>query len=247
MPGHASIRPPLGSAAPALAADGRLRLAARLGALAPLVYVTTDVVAAAVYRGYRYADQAVSELFAIGAPTSAGVVAGFTISSVMTLAFGVAMWRDSDGQRALRLLGAMLVCSAVVGLLLWNLAPMHMRGEATSATDTAHLVLATNPFTLVALGAAVAAFPGRFRTWTLATIALILALASYGFSLAPELQAGAPTPWLGLAERIAQYAHGAWQAGLAFAWWRERQGEDGAALKRATAAAWASQVGRGAT
>lgn len=247
MPRHALTHPPLGTAARALAADGRLRLAVRLGALAPVVYVGTDVIAAAVYRGYRYADQAVSELFAIGAPTSAGVVAGFTISSIMTLAFGVAMWRHSDGQRARRLLGAMLACSAVVGLLLWNVAPMHMRGEPTSATDTAHLVLATNPFTLVALGAAVAAFPGRFRAWTLATIALILALASYGFSLAPELASNQPTPWLGLTERIAQYAHGAWQAGLAMTWWRERQEDPGAALKRATAAAWASQAGRRAT
>jgi len=45
------------------------------GIAAAVIYVLTDVAAAASYPGFSYADQAVSELFAIGAPTSHFAVA----------------------------------------------------------------------------------------------------------------------------------------------------------------------------
>ena len=44
------------------------------GVLAPMVYVITDKFAGLGYPGYSFTAQAVSELFAIGAPTSHLVV-----------------------------------------------------------------------------------------------------------------------------------------------------------------------------
>jgi len=44
------------------------------GILSPAIYIAADVIAARRYPNYSYTDQAVSELFAIDAPTSAFVV-----------------------------------------------------------------------------------------------------------------------------------------------------------------------------
>jgi hypothetical protein len=163
----------------------------------------------------------VSELFAIGAPTSALVVLLFTVSSALALAFAIGVWRLSKGRRSRRLLAAMLGLSAVNGILLWNFFPMHMRGAERTTTDLMHLVLAANPFWLLALIFGAVGFRGPFRIYTIATIVGLLALAAYGFSLAPRIDLNTATPWMGLSERAAQYGHGAWQLVLAIVLWRE--------------------------
>lgn len=97
------------------------------GAFAPLVYIGADIIAAVRYPGYSYADQAVSELFAIGAPTSALVVALFSLSSALMIAFAFGVRSSSAGNRALRAMAWMIVANAIDALLLWNFFPMHMR------------------------------------------------------------------------------------------------------------------------
>jgi len=192
------------------------------GILSPAVYVGADVAAARLYAGYSYADQAVSELFAIGAPTSRLVVTLFSLSSVLGLAFAVGVWRSDHRGLSRRLLAATLALSAINALVLWNVFPMHMRGAVRTGTDTMHLVLAANPYWLLSLIFGSVAFRGKFRTYSIVTIVVLLALAAYGFSYAPAVAANGATPWMGLSERAAQYAHGAWQASLAVALWRER-------------------------
>src|SRR5689334_16006053 len=119
------------------------------GLLSAVIYIAADVIAARRYPGFSYTDQAVSELFAIGAPTHDLVVVAFTISSALLLAFAAGMWRIVSGNRRRRILAAMLVANAVNTLVLWNVFPMHMRGEARTWTDTMHLLLAANPFWLL--------------------------------------------------------------------------------------------------
>ena len=190
------------------------------GVLSPAIYIAADLIAAARYPGYSYANQAVSELFAIGAPTSRLVVRLFTLSSVLLLAFAGGIWRSAGRNRWLRLLAVALAVSAVDALVLWNLFPMHMRGAGRTLTDTMHLLLAANPMVLFSLVFAAAAFPNGFRWYTIGTTALILGLALYGFSFAAAIAANAPTPGLGLAERIAQYGYGVWEMVLAGVVWR---------------------------
>lgn len=156
------------------------------GILSPVVYIAADITAARRYPGFSYTDQAVSELFAIGAPTSGFIVRWFTVSSVLLNA-----------------------------LVLWSAFPMHMRGDEKSLTDTMHLVLAANPFWAASLIAAIVGFRGAFRAYSIATLCVLLALGAYGFSFAAAVAADAPTPWMGLAERLAQYLDGVWQAVLA--------------------------------
>jgi hypothetical protein len=51
------------------------------GIVGAALYPISDIIAATRYPGFSSRDQAVSELFAIGAPTSALVVPLFTVSS----------------------------------------------------------------------------------------------------------------------------------------------------------------------
>jgi hypothetical protein len=196
-------------------AVGRDRTLLHCGIWSAVGYIATDVLASSLYPGYSYRDQAVSELFAIGAPTSRWVVPLFSLCSVLLLAFALGVWRAAGTRRRVRTLAVMFAGSAVIGLLLWNLFPMHMRGAEPSFTDTMHLVLASNPFVLLSLAVAIAAFRGSFRTYSVVTVVLMLVPAVAAFSHAGALGMNEPTPWLGVTERAAQYAYQAWQTVLA--------------------------------
>jgi hypothetical membrane protein len=194
------------------------------GILAPAVYVGTDLIAAARYPGYSLASQAVSELFAIGAPTSGIVVPLFTLASLLTIAFAAGIRASSRGSRARRFLSLMILGNAITSLVLWNFFPMHVRGVTPTSTDRMHALLATNPFVLLTVVAAAAAFRGGFRIYSFATMGAILCLAVLAFSDAPRVFTGEPTPWLGVTERAAQWTYDAWQVVLSVVLLRDRAG-----------------------
>ena len=193
------------------------------GILSPLCYVATDIIASATYPGYSYTDQAISELFAIGAPTSRLVVPLFTVSSLLIAAFGAGVWALSQQSWARRLMPSMIWANAADSLILWNFFPMHMRGVPPTFTDIMHALLAINPFVLMTLALGAVAFKNWFRFYSVATILTVLILAASAFAYIPELQANQPTHGLGLAERAGQYAHQLWHAVLAIMLIREQR------------------------
>ena len=199
------------------------------------LYPLADIFASTQYPGFSYRDQAVSELFAIGAPTSDLVVPLFTLSSTLLLLFAIGIWMSANGRRVLRWLAVMMALNAVDALLLWNFFPMHMRGVEPTFTDLMHGILAIDPFLLTAVVLGAVAFRGAFRTYTVATIVFSFVLAIIGFSFVDAVVANQPTPWMGAAERAAQYATNLWYAVLAVLLLREemtqpnRRGAEGEA------------------
>ena len=186
------------------------------GIVAAVLYPLTDIIAALRYPGYSMRSQAVSELFAIGAPTSAFVVPLFTLTSILVAAYGVGIWMSAY-RRSLRWMAVVIVASAVDGLILWNFFPMHMRGAEKTLTDTMHLVFAANPFVLLSLILGAVGSTKALRAYTIATIVFIFIPAVLGFGYAPQVAANEPTPWLGALERMGQYGYGVWQAVFATA------------------------------
>jgi hypothetical membrane protein len=190
------------------------------GILSVLVYVVTDIIAGALYPGYSFTSQAVSELFAIGAPTSGLVVPLFTLSSVLLVAFAFGVWMSAAAaagrNRALCVMALMLIGNAINGLVLWNFFPMHMRGAETTFTDTMHVTLAGTGvvFVLLALGFAIVAFRKWFRFYSIATVVMLLVPGIVVFLYVPEVGGNQPTPWLGLEERISFYVYDLWQVAL---------------------------------
>ena len=179
------------------------------------LYPIADLIAVSRYPGFSYRDQAVSELFAIGAPTSGLVVPLFTISSSLLLLFAIGIWMSANGRRVVQAMGVTMALNTLDALVLWNFFPMHMRGQEPTFTDTMHGLLAIDPFVLATTVLGAFAFGGRFRAYTVTTILFTSALAIVSISLAVAMLAGEPTPWMGALERGAQYATNLWYAALA--------------------------------
>lgn len=187
----------------------------RCGIAGAALYPLTDIFAATRYPGFSYRDQAVSELFAIGAPTSSLVVALFSVSSTLLFLFAIGIWMSARGRRLVRMMAVMMALNTVDALVLWNFFPMHMRGSQPTFTDMMHGLLAIDPFLLAVVVLGVVAFRGWFRAYTIATIIFTSVLAVIGFSYISAVIANQPTPWMGASERASQYAMNVWYAVLA--------------------------------
>jgi Protein of unknown function (DUF998) len=206
------------------------RISARQALLAcgivyALVYpIVNDVIAAALYDGYSRMSQAVSELSATGAPTHAFLTAVGPVFSLLLIGFGLGIWRSAHGKRSLRIAGALVVAHGATSFL-WLRGPMSQReviaaGGATSA-DTLHLVLSTATGLFVAAYVATTAvgFGWVFRLYSVATIATALVFGLLSAQV-DKLEAGAPTPYMGLLERISIGAWLLWMAVVAMVLWR---------------------------
>ena len=191
------------------------RLLLTCGIVGAALYPLSDIIASARYPGFSYRDQAVSELFAIGAPTSGLLVPLFTLSSLLLFAFAFGIWLSAGGERWLRPMAVMMALNTLDALVLWNFFPMHMRGSPTTFTDTMHALLAIDPFVLAAIILGAIAFRGWFRIYTVATIVFTSVLAVLSFKYVPAVIANEPTPWMGATERASQYAMNLWYAMVA--------------------------------
>jgi hypothetical protein len=206
------------------------RISARQALLAcgivyALLYpIVNDVIAATLYDGYSRMSQAVSELSATGAPTHAFLTAVGPVFSLLLIGFGLGIWRSAHGKRSLRIAGALVIAHGAMSFL-WVLGPMSQRdviaaGGATSA-DTLHLVLsaATGLFVAAYVATTAVGFGWAFRLYSAVTIATAFVFGLLSAQV-DELAAGAPTPYMGLLERIGIGAWLVWMAVVATVLWR---------------------------
>lgn len=195
------------------------------GIIAIPLYAGTDILAGTLYQGYSFTDQAVSELFAIGASTSGLVVPLFTAYSLLILAFALGIWMSDGRKHALRILAVLLIANAVNGLILWNFFPMHMRGSELTFTDSMHVILAATGgiFGGLAVGFGAIVFGKRFRFYSIGTIVIMFAPTILTFLLVPQVAANESSPWLGLLERTAFAVYMQWQIMLGLMLLREQR------------------------
>lgn len=197
------------------------------GVLSPLLYAVADALAGLRWEGYSFRDQTISELAAIGAPSRLFFSMFLIPVHLLLVAFGVEVWRSAGGTRALRVVAGLLIGFGVLALTVGQLAPMRERGTEQGLIGAVHLVeAAVAVFMLMAMmGFAAAALGSRFRFYTIATIALMLAFGAWSASAAPPIEAGLPTPWIGVKERLFWYVYQLWFAVLALTLLRQRTGE----------------------
>ena len=190
------------------------------GLLYAVLYpIVSDAIAATLYDGYSRMSQAVSELSATGAPTHTFLTAVGPIFSMLLIGFGLGIWRSANGKRSLRIAGALVVAHGAMGFL-WMFGPMSQReviaaGGATSA-DTMHLVLsaATGLFVAAYVAITAFAFGWVFRLYSIVTIAAALVFGLLSAQV-DKIEAGDPTPYMGLLERIGIGAWLLWMAVVA--------------------------------
>ncbi len=183
------------------------------GILSSLYYFAINVYVPLHYEGYHSASQTVSELSAIGAPTRSLWVMLVTVYSVLTLAFGWGILRESGQNRYLHWAGVLTIAYTIFGLF-WP--PMHTRETLAagggSLTDTLHIVwtVITIPLWLLIMVIVTKVFSQSFRIYTIATIVIQLFFGALSGLDASNMQANLPTPWMGVWERISIAAYMIW-------------------------------------
>ena len=196
------------------------------GILAAVLYVAMTLFVGLLWNGYSVADQTISELSAIGAPTRPLWMVLGAIYGALMIAFGWGVVTSAGRNRTLRVVGVLLLTQAVFGLF-WP--PMHRREVLAAGggtlTDTLHIVwtIVTSVLFMVALGFGAAAFGKRFRLYSVATMAIVFACGAWTGTYAPGIQANLPTPWAGVWERINTNAFMVWIAVLATVLLRTQQ------------------------
>jgi len=190
------------------------------GILSGLLYVATDVLGGLRYPGYSFNSQAISELMAIGAPSETFVDPLFIVYGVLTLAFGVGVFREGAGRtRALRITGVALIGYAVTGFAGPTLFEMHQRGTGNHDADMAHIILTgvLVSLTLLSMVFGALALGWRFRVYSFLTLLIMIAMGAVSAPYGARLAAGQATPGFGIVERILIYSSLLWIAMLALA------------------------------
>lgn len=193
------------------------------GILSPLLYAVADLLAGTTHAGYSFRDQTISELGAIGAPSRPLFSMLLIPTYLLLVAFGVGVRKSAGGRPGVRRAGTLLVALGVLALAVGQFVPMRPRGTAQGLSGTLHLVEGAVAMLVLfsAMGFAAAALGGRFRLYTLATIALVLVFGAWTGVTGSRVAAGLPTPWLGVIERVWWYAYQAWFVVLAVKLLRE--------------------------
>jgi hypothetical membrane protein len=204
---------------------GTLRQAIRnvllaCGAASALFYVVALALGATRWEGYSATSQAISELFAIGAPSRSFITPLLVVYALLVYAFGVGVWQSAGAGRALRAAAVLIIAKEVFGVVATVVTPMHVRGMEATLTDTLHGAFTAVGvflcmFPAMVLGAA--ALGKRFRIFTIVIILIFLLTAVWTFSDAGLIEANLPTPWLGLQERICSFSYMVWIAVLSIA------------------------------
>ena len=107
----------------------------------------------------------------------------------------------------MRIVGGLLLAYGSLGLL-WPFAAMHQREVLAAGggtwSDTMHVALGgiTVLLMFLAIGFGAAAFGKRFRRYSIVSGVVLITFGALTFVEAPRLEAGLPTPWIGLWERI---------------------------------------------
>ncbi len=126
----------------------------------------------------------------------------------------------------IRVVAGLVVGLGVLALTVGQFAPMRPRGTVQGLTGALHLGegMVAVLMVVAAMGAAATALGRRFRFYTIATIAVMLAFGAWSGIEAPRIEAGLATPWVGVKERIFWYAYQSWFAVLALILLRRETG-----------------------
>lgn len=196
------------------------------GFTSSLVYAAVNVFVPMTWAEYSIANQTVSELSAIGAPTRTLWIGLVVPYIVLFAAFGWGVLRSAGANRWLHIAGWLILVYSVFNLY-WP--PMHRReilaAGGGTLTDVLHLVWAgVTVFLFVLIMGFGALGLGRpFRVYTIASIAALIVCGLLTSLSAPNVGANLPTPWIGVWERLNIAVFLLWVAVLSLSLlWMER-------------------------
>lgn len=188
------------------ASDGILRRSLLIcGILASLLFVVMNVVALIIYKGYDPLSQTVSELSAIDTPARPLWVKLAVIYNILMAAFGWGVLLSSNKTKPLRRTAILILAYALTGFF-WP--PMHQRevlaAGGKTITDTLHILftIVTVAIMMLMIGFTSTAFGRYFKIYSILSLALLVLFGYLSGINAANIEVNAPTPWIGVWERI---------------------------------------------
>ncbi len=195
------------------------------GILSSLWYVAINILVPMHYAGYSVITHTVSELSAINAPTRIFWVLLVIWYPMLFASFGWGVLASAGKSRALHITGSLIILYAILNFY-WP--PMHQReviaADRATLTDSLHIAWAmmTLLFMMLIMGFGAAALGKKFRIFTTATFFVFLVFGILIGTEAPDIQAGLPTPYIGIWERINIAAFMLWVVVFAIALLRKK-------------------------
>jgi hypothetical protein len=176
--------------------------------MAAVLFIATDMLGLARWKGYDYIHQSISDLTAIGSPARAWAVPLTLGHNLALLIAGVAIWLLPGRNIALRITASLLIVTAIAWLA-GQLFPNQV-GQSPAQSSPIVILGATAVVAsvlMIAFGAA--AFSGWFRIVSIGVLAAFAVLTVLGL-----LQA---SPRVGLQERVMSYVTLGWMVLLGVA------------------------------
>lgn len=183
------------------------------GIIAMLWYVAMNIIVPMRYPGYDSASQTVSELSAIQTPTRTFWFILCIFYSLLFLAFGYGILLSANKNRKLRIVAIIIMVDALIGIY-WP--PMHQKQVIAAGggtlTDTLHLVWAFVHLVLMLLmiGFGAAVFGKGFRVFSAIVVLIFFVFGILTTIESRGIEAGLPTPYIGIWERINIAAYMLW-------------------------------------
>ena len=121
--------------------NGKLKVLALCGILAPILYLAALVVGSILDPSYSQVGKTVSELIESGAPNRDLLNAIFIIYNILLIPFGVGLYFKLRKASTTTLVAIALIVNAVLGVAWTLFFPLDIGGKSTSLTGTLHLVV----------------------------------------------------------------------------------------------------------
>lgn len=192
------------------------------GLVSSVLYVAADIIGSVRYPGYSWINQEFSELTAQDAPTRPLMIGLVEFPyNLLVLSLAAGLWTTAGPrQRTARIAAAALVGYVAFGFVAGTITPMATREAMAAGHDTARnalhgpLTLVSDLFLTVAMVSGGQLLDRRFRSYSFATVAILIVFGVMTSFQIPQMSANEPTPWMGVEERINIYASMLWVAVL---------------------------------
>jgi hypothetical membrane protein len=188
------------------------------GIASSLLYAVTEISAGMRWEGYDWTARMLSDLLAVSAPTRGFIVPPMIAYNVLVLAFGAGVWLCRRN-RATAVAGVLVVVYALVSMLGLMVFPLDYRVQGSGAGMHMAATFALIVLMFLFIASAAAGSGLAFRLYSMVTVLAIVAGASLAGMQIPRIEAGLPTPGLGVFERLDIYAMLAWVVAYALTLW----------------------------
>ena len=196
------------------------------GVASSVLYSATEILASLRWDGYDWTSRMVSDLLAVSAPTRSFIVGPMRAYKGRRLAFGIGVWlcRTNRAQQVTAILLAVYAVAGVIGLLVFPLDY-----NTTGSGAVMHMVATFTLIVLMFSFIVTAAVGGTkaFRIYSAVTVLVIIGGAVLAGMQVPRIEAGLPTPGLGIFERLNIYAMLVWVTLFAITLWQDQTARQG--------------------